>query len=168
MLEASRLMIPAVQRWYLSSFKGLIREKEINKAAGIAFFLPGALAAMLAGPSNIANMGILFLSIGDAAASIGTAAGYIPVGSSPRKVEGSIGCFVVCSAIGIWLGLEPTVALTASALVSFGEVLAEVRSKHLFTQDRNVQCLPAVFACLLPCGLVGALTICTFTGYWIG
>jgi len=73
-----------------------------------------------------AQTGILFLSIGDAAASIGTAAGYIPVGSSPRKVEGSIGCLVICTGLGIFCGLDSIVALTAALLVSFGEILAEV------------------------------------------
>ena len=51
MLEASRLMIPFVRDWYLSTFKGLVREKEFNRAAGVAYFLPGSLAAMLAGVS---------------------------------------------------------------------------------------------------------------------
>mmetsp|Transcript_113106 Transcript_113106/g.325148 ORF Transcript_113106/g.325148 Transcript_113106/m.325148 type:complete len:318 (-) Transcript_113106:170-1123(-) len=126
MVEAARLMCPSVQKLYLGSFKGLIRQKEINKAAGIAYFLPGALAAMLAAPSNIANLGILFLSIGDAAASIGTAAGSIPVGTSSRKVEGSIGCFAVCSALGVAAGLPSRIAMSTSAVVSLGEVLAEV------------------------------------------
>lgn len=125
-LEATRLMVPAVQRWYLQSFKGLIREKEHAKAAGIAYFLPGALAAMMAGPSNLAILGILFLSLGDAAASLGTAAGSIPVGCSSRKVEGSIGCFAVCSLLGLYTGLAPHIAITSAAFVSLGEVLAEV------------------------------------------
>lgn len=125
-LEASRLTIPTVQTWYLRSFKGLIRDKERNKAAGIAYFFPGALAAMLAAPSNVAILGILFLSVGDAAASIGTAAGCIPVGASSRKVEGSIGCFVVCALLASYAGLAADVAVTASALVTLGEVLAEV------------------------------------------
>ena len=125
-VEASRLTIPAVQSWYLKTFKGLIRQKEHSKAAGIAYFLPGALAAMLAAPSNFAVLGVLFLSIGDAAASIGTAGGYIPVGTSPRKVEGSIGCFLVCTGLAIYSGLATDVALIASGFVTFGEVLAEI------------------------------------------
>jgi len=52
-----------------------VREKEFDKAAGVAFFIPGVLAAMLAADSNTAIMGMLFLSIGDAAASVGTAGG---------------------------------------------------------------------------------------------
>lgn len=126
MVEASRLSIPAVQSWYLKTFKGLIRQKEHSKAAGIAYFLPGALAAMMAAPSNFAVLGILFLSVGDAAASIGTAGGFIPVGTSSRKVEGSIGCFLVCSALAVYAGLPTSVALIASGFVTFGEVLAEI------------------------------------------
>jgi len=125
-LEASRILIPAVNKWYLSSFKGLIREKEKKKAAGIAYFLPGAMVAALAGPPNVANLGVLFLSLGDAAASMGTAVGTIPVGSSERKVEGSVGCFCVCSALGTWCGLPPRIAMLSSAFVTTGELLAEV------------------------------------------
>ncbi len=125
-LEASRLMIPCVQRWYLSSFKGLIREKEINKAAGVAYFLPGCVVAMIAAPSNFAILGILFLSVGDAAASIGTAWGYIPVGTSARKFEGSIGCFVVCYGIALWFGLGQYNSLVTALIVAVGEVLSEV------------------------------------------
>jgi len=124
--EASRLMIPFVNRWYLKSFKGLIREKEVDKATGVAYFLPGCVAAMMAAPSHFAIMGILFLSIGDAAASIGTAWGFIPVGTSKRKVEGSIGCILCCYGIGVFLGLNSYVALVTGLVVGFGEVLAEV------------------------------------------
>eukprot|EP00933_Yihiella_yeosuensis_P052184 TRINITY_DN50196_c0_g1_i1.p1 TRINITY_DN50196_c0_g1~~TRINITY_DN50196_c0_g1_i1.p1 ORF type:complete len:309 (+),score=43.45 TRINITY_DN50196_c0_g1_i1:127-1053(+) len=125
-LEAARLQVPSVQNWYLKSTAGLIREKEQGKAAGVAYFLPGSLAAMLAGPSNLAILGILYLSIGDAAASIGTAAGCIPVGHSKRKLEGTVGCFVVCTLLGLHAGLVLHVALVAAAFVATGEVLAEV------------------------------------------
>lgn len=124
--DASRLMVPAIRNWYLSSFEGLVRAKEFDKAAGISYFLPGTLAAMLAGPPNIAILGVLYLSIGDAAASLGTAVGFIPVGRSTRKVEGSVGCFFVCWALGALVGLETHIAVTSAALVSAGEVLAEV------------------------------------------
>ena len=126
LLEASRLMIPAVNTWYLTSFKGLVREKEVNKASGVAYFIPGCVAAMMAAPSNFAILGMLFLSVGDAAASIGTAGGFIPVGASPRKVEGSIGCLLVCFGIGCFFGLNPYVAFVTAGIVATGEVLAEV------------------------------------------
>ena len=38
----------------------------IRRVAGIAFFLPGSLAAFLAGPPNLGILGVLFLSVGDA------------------------------------------------------------------------------------------------------
>lgn len=126
MVDAVRLQVPCVRDWYLNTFKDLVRKKEYNKATGIAYFIPGVLAAMLAAPPNEAILGILFLCVGDAAASIGTAAGAIPIGSSPRMVEGSIGCFCVCAAISFWMGLSARVSIYTSALVSFGEVLAEI------------------------------------------
>eukprot|EP00930_Biecheleria_cincta_P052581 TRINITY_DN37834_c0_g1_i1.p1 TRINITY_DN37834_c0_g1~~TRINITY_DN37834_c0_g1_i1.p1 ORF type:complete len:308 (-),score=40.87 TRINITY_DN37834_c0_g1_i1:22-945(-) len=126
LLEAIRLLSPAVQQWYLKSMHGLLREKEHRKAAGVAYFLPGALAAMLAAPSHLAILGILFLSLGDAASSLGTAVGRINVGSSSRKMEGSAACFLVCSCLGIYCGLQTSVAVVASSLVSSGELLAEV------------------------------------------
>lgn len=125
-VEASRLMIPSVQTFFLKSFKGLIRDKEVNKASGVAYFIPGCVAAMMAAPSHFAIMGILFLSIGDAAASIGTAGGFIPVGTSPRKVEGSIGCFLACFGIGVYLGLSPYHSIVTALIVAVGEVLSEV------------------------------------------
>jgi dolichol kinase len=125
-VEFARLQIPVVRNWYLTTFKGLVREKEFNTAAGIAYFIPGILAAMLASPPNVAILGILFLSIGDAASSLGTAAGFIPVGSSKRKVEGSIGCFVVCTFLANFVGLSMDIALVTSFFVTLGEVLAEV------------------------------------------
>jgi len=121
-----RLQVPAVNTFFLTYGKGLIRDKEINKATGVSYFIPGNLAAMMAAPSNIAVLGILFLSVGDAAASIGTAGGFVPVGSSPRKVEGSIGCFCVCAAISIWMGLATNVAYVTAGFVTLGEILAEV------------------------------------------
>ena len=126
LVEFARLQVPVVRDWYLKAFKGLVREKEFNAASGVAYFIPGILAAMLASPSNTAILGILFLSIGDAASSLGTAGGSIPVGTSKRRVEGSIACFIVCSILGYFVGLNVEVALITSALVTFGEVLAEV------------------------------------------
>eukprot|EP00281_Chroomonas_sp_CCMP1168_P020499 CAMPEP_0206233608 /NCGR_PEP_ID=MMETSP0047_2-20121206/12104_1 /ASSEMBLY_ACC=CAM_ASM_000192 /TAXON_ID=195065 /ORGANISM="Chroomonas mesostigmatica_cf, Strain CCMP1168" /LENGTH=297 /DNA_ID=CAMNT_0053657551 /DNA_START=123 /DNA_END=1016 /DNA_ORIENTATION=+ len=126
LIEMGRLSVPAVSRWYLRSFKGLIRQKEMDKAAGIAFFLPGSLAAFLAAEPNLAILGILFLSIGDAGASIGTAAGRIPVFTSSRMVEGSIACFSLCTGIGWFCGLAPAVAAVTAGVVTFGEVLAEI------------------------------------------
>eukprot|EP00928_Gymnodinium_smaydae_P058325 TRINITY_DN41529_c0_g1_i1.p1 TRINITY_DN41529_c0_g1~~TRINITY_DN41529_c0_g1_i1.p1 ORF type:complete len:306 (-),score=74.65 TRINITY_DN41529_c0_g1_i1:199-1116(-) len=125
-IEAARLLLPAVQKWYLGSFQGLIRDKELRRAAGIAYFLPGSLAAMLAAPPNVAILAILFLSLGDAAASLGTAAGRLPVGSSSRKVEGSVACFLVCTSLGVAAGLPVLVALLTSIIVTVGELLAEV------------------------------------------
>eukprot|EP00669_Euglena_mutabilis_P007819 TRINITY_DN3017_c0_g1_i1.p1 TRINITY_DN3017_c0_g1~~TRINITY_DN3017_c0_g1_i1.p1 ORF type:complete len:303 (+),score=128.64 TRINITY_DN3017_c0_g1_i1:36-911(+) len=124
--DAARLTVPALRRWYLASFEGLVRQKEFDRAAGIAYFLPGALAAMLAGPPNVAILGILYLSIGDAAASLGTAVGRIPVGVSNRKFEGTVGCFLVCWAVGALVGLDTYMAVVPAAVVSLGEVLAEV------------------------------------------
>ncbi|KAG2486064.1 hypothetical protein HYH03_015270 [Edaphochlamys debaryana] len=125
-IEFIRLQVPAVRTMWLRTFRGLVREKEHNAASGLAYFLPGITAAMLAAPPNAAILAILYLSVGDAAASIGTAAGVIPVGSSKRRVEGSIGCFIVCSVIGAYVGLETRVALMSAGIVTLGEVLAEV------------------------------------------
>ena len=48
------------------------------------------------------------------------------MGTSSRKVEGSIGCFLVCTGLAIYAGLSTQVALIASGFVTFGEVLAEI------------------------------------------
>lgn len=124
--DAARINFPKLSDWYLARFRGLVREKEFKQAAGMAYFTAGSLAAMLASPADTAILGILFLSLGDAAASLGTAAGSIPVGKSTRKVEGSIGCLVVCFLLSLFVGVAPFTALVAACLVSLGEVTAEV------------------------------------------
>lgn len=79
-----------------STLKNSVRSR-VCVCAGIAFFLPGSLAAFMSADPDLAILGILFLSIGDAGASIGTAAGSFPVGTSSRMVEGSIACWTLCS-----------------------------------------------------------------------
>uniref|UniRef100_A0A0G4HCC6 Dolichol kinase n=1 Tax=Chromera velia CCMP2878 TaxID=1169474 RepID=A0A0G4HCC6_9ALVE len=125
-IEVSRIIFPSLQTLYMSAFKDLVRAKEKTKAAGIAYFLPGALGAMLAFPPGVAILGILYLSAGDTAASIGTALGNIPIGNTPRKVEGSVGCLVVSLALGLALSLPLDVALVAAVTVTVAEVMAEI------------------------------------------
>eukprot|EP00408_Alexandrium_pacificum_P016531 CAMPEP_0171201658 /NCGR_PEP_ID=MMETSP0790-20130122/24602_1 /TAXON_ID=2925 /ORGANISM="Alexandrium catenella, Strain OF101" /LENGTH=287 /DNA_ID=CAMNT_0011667061 /DNA_START=89 /DNA_END=953 /DNA_ORIENTATION=- len=111
LLEASRLMFPAVQRWYMESFSGLVREKERAKAAGIAYFLPGALAAMLAAPSNVAVLGILLQHPRGLLLAEG--------GGQRRVLPGGL-------AMAVFAGLPVGVSLVTCTLVTLGEVLAEV------------------------------------------
>ena len=63
----------------------------------------------MAAPPKLAILGVLFLSVGDAGASIGTAAGKWPVFSSQRMIEGSIACWTLCSAMGYYVGLPAQV-----------------------------------------------------------
>lgn len=125
-LEFARLTFPSVNAWYLRSFRGVVREKEFGKASGVAYFIPGCLAAAMAGPSDVAVLGMLCLSLGDAASSLGTALGCVPVGASSRKLEGSLACFVVCLSLACYTGLPLQQGAVTSAVVTLGEVMAEV------------------------------------------
>eukprot|EP01066_Platyproteum_vivax_P000644 Platyproteum_vivax@DN1070_c0_g1_i1.p1 len=125
-IEVLRLSVPPIQNLYMTLFKDLVREKEIKKAAGIAFFLPGVLAAVIAFPSNHTILGVLYLTAGDTAASLGTALGNINIGSSTRKVEGTIGCFLVCLFMGWYVGLPMQAATSGAVFASLSEVMAEL------------------------------------------
>eukprot|EP00727_Mastigamoeba_balamuthi_P004132 m51a1_g13716 hypothetical protein (309) ;mRNA; f:98268-99194 len=125
-LDALRLQAPSASAWSSRAFRGLLRERELTRAAGTAFFLPGTLAAIMAGPEDTAILGVLFLSLGDAASSLGTAAGVVPVGRSARKVEGSVACCAVCAALSLFVGLDAWTALVTAVLVTLAEVLDEV------------------------------------------
>eukprot|EP00727_Mastigamoeba_balamuthi_P000508 m51a1_g10454 hypothetical protein (305) ;mRNA; f:20393-21431 len=125
-MDAARMYVPWVRRVTHQKLGSIMREKEMNKAAGTAYFVPGVLVAILAAPEPVAVLAVLFLSIGDAASSLGSAVGAIRVFTTPRKVEGSVGCFVVCAGIAAFVGLPLQTALVTSAFVTVGELLAEI------------------------------------------
>lgn len=75
------------------------------------------------------------------------------MGASARKVEGSVACFLVCAALGRYAGLELDVATVAAAVVTLGEVLAEVIGLDgaLAGARARFKSCPSICVCLCLC-----------------
>eukprot|EP00798_Chlamydomonas_sp_ICE-L_P003192 gene3192-13209_t len=132
-LEFWRMLFPGVNRFLFSMMQGIVREKEQASASGMSYFLPGALAAMVSYPPSQAMLAIMFLTMGDAAAGLGTAVGRIKVGSTSRKFEGTIAFWLVCFPMGVYTmdgcgGPKTKIVLAGSASLAaaISELWAEV------------------------------------------
>lgn len=94
-LEIARLRFPFLGKCFVRLFGTLLRLEEGRRLTGSSYFLIGCLITAVAFPREIAALAILFLSLGDPAATvIGVWKGRIRHGS--RSVEGDLACLVVC------------------------------------------------------------------------
>jgi len=124
--EFVRLRIPGVNRWFLSVFKPLLREKETSRLTGTSYSLTAALIAFLAFPRDIAVLALVFLAVGDALATIvGKKIGKTRL-FGKKTLEGSLACLVSCIIVGVigyYAGLD--IALLAILAGSLGATIAE-------------------------------------------
>lgn len=98
-IEAARLCIPSLKEWFSAWFAPLLRKGEESKLTGSSYFLIGCLITVLAFPQDIASLAILFLSLGDPAATVvGIWKGHTRLWG--KSVEGNIACLLVCLFIG--------------------------------------------------------------------
>jgi len=94
-----RLKAPAANRWFLSFFKPLLRERESLHLTGASYMATASLIALLAFPRDIAVLALCFLAVGDAVATIvGKRIGRRKLFG--KTLEGNLACFVSCLAIG--------------------------------------------------------------------
>ena len=124
--ESWRLLFPELCGWLVRPFAGIMREGEHRSFSGIFHTTAGALAAaLLAGDRpRIVSAALLYLSFGDAAASLaGKAFGRHPIPGSRKSFEGSAACFAVCLCIGAGLGFPWQAALAGAVVASFIEAL---------------------------------------------
>eukprot|EP01111_Echinosteliopsis_oligospora_P011236 TRINITY_DN3656_c0_g1_i1.p1 TRINITY_DN3656_c0_g1~~TRINITY_DN3656_c0_g1_i1.p1 ORF type:complete len:266 (-),score=31.23 TRINITY_DN3656_c0_g1_i1:50-847(-) len=96
--ECARLTSPAVNGFFESRFKRLMREKERHNFTGSFFYLLGSTISVIFFSPPVAVCGILFLIIGDfMAALVGISFGRIKIGR--KSLEGSVACFISCFMI---------------------------------------------------------------------
>lgn len=116
-LDIARLRTPALNSQFSARFAPLMRQKEYNRLTGSSYFLIGSLIAALAFPAYTAAAAILFLSLGDSAATaIGLWRGRTRLRG--KSLEGHLACFTVCLAVGgVFWGLSylPLPAAVAGA-----------------------------------------------------
>jgi dolichol kinase len=146
--DAVRLCVPSISKRLYEAYPSVVRKKEMHRPTGMSFFLPGVLIASLVFPKDLALLGIMYLTCGDAAAGLGSAMGKRTIRGSDRKVEGSIACFFVTFVLGLFLfpahPLSEYAAFIGAVVTTFAELTAELSGV-----DDNI---------VIPvCGAAGAL-----------
>ncbi len=126
LLEITRLKRPGVNETLFRLFSGLARMEEKKKISGalhtalgilLLFYFYGTDAALV-------KAGVFYAAFGDAAAAlVGKRLGRHKIGSGPKSWEGTLACFLVCLAIGLWLGFGPQASSLAAATGAFIEFL---------------------------------------------
>ena len=97
--EWLRLRVPAVNKWFLTYFKILLREEERSRLTGASYVIISSLVAFLAFPRDVAIVALSFLAVGDALGTIiGTRLGRRKLFG--KTLEGDLACFLACLAIG--------------------------------------------------------------------
>lgn len=125
--EVMRLGLPSLNRWFVRWFAPLLRREEGTGLTTSSYFLAGCMITVLAVPKHIAVPAILFVALGDpAATAIGLWKGHIRPWR--RSVEGHIACLVVCLLVGSLLactleGLSLTVAIVGAVSATLFEAL---------------------------------------------
>ena len=121
-LEVARLRIPSLKRRFSVWFACLLREEEVSKATGSSYFLVSCLITVLLFPRNIAALAILFLSLGDPAATVvGMWKGRTRLWG--KSMEGNAACLGICLFTAILVSIvlqEPplTVAVAGAVLAT--------------------------------------------------
>ena len=119
-IETARLRVPAVERFLVARFEGMIRDTEREHFSGIVHGTAGSLAAMLIarGDPVIVGAAIGQLAFGDAAAALaGKAFGRVKILGGSKSLEGALAGVAACYAVAIAVGVRPGAAL-ASALAA--------------------------------------------------
>jgi diacylglycerol kinase (CTP) len=100
-MELARLRLPGLNRIVLTLCGPIMRCHEARKLSGIPFYLAGTLIAILVFPDPVARLALLYLVLGDPAASM---AGVLSNHRGPKLAGGKtlIGtafCIAVCMAV---------------------------------------------------------------------
>ncbi|KAG9392481.1 protein phosphatase 2A regularoty B subunit [Carpediemonas membranifera] len=99
-IELSRFTSEAVNKWFISVFGSIMREKEYNKVSGTTYYFSGCAATLAIFPPPLACIAILYLVYGDLfAAMVGMIAGRHRIYQS-KTLEGLLGCIGICTTIG--------------------------------------------------------------------
>lgn len=125
-IETARLRAPAVERFLVGLFEGMIRETERRHYSGIVHTTSGSLGAMLIarGDPLIAGAAIGQLAFGDAAAALaGKAFGRVKILGGHKSLEGSLACLSACYVVAIAVGARPAAALASAVAATLVELL---------------------------------------------
>lgn len=121
-VDLMRLSDHRLRRFFLQLFRPLIRRHEEEHLLGSTHYMIAALLSVVVFDHEIAIAALLFLVLGDAAAAIVGKRFGQPLfwGKSP---QGSIACFVVCLALGLWLLRSPELAVIGALTATVAEAM---------------------------------------------
>lgn len=124
-VETARLKIPAVERFLVGLFEGMIRDTERAHYSGILHTSAGSLAAMCIaqGDARIVYAAIGQLAFGDAAAALcGKAFGRTKI-LGQKSLEGSLAALAVSYAVALLCGVGARAAAGSALVATIVELL---------------------------------------------
>lgn len=122
--ELLKGVVPSVRVIFLRIFSPILRSQEQKGGlTGSTYFLIGSFLCILLFDKTLAIVCLCFLTLGDlCAALIGKQWGRIKL-FSRKSLEGSLACFVVCTAAALLIGLHPVVAIAGALVATLIELL---------------------------------------------
>lgn len=122
--ELLKGVVPGVRVIFLRIFSPILRSQEQKGGlTGATYFLIGSFLCILLFDKTLAIVCLCFLTLGDlCAALIGKQWGRIKL-FSRKSLEGSLACFVVCTAAALVIGLHPVVAIAGALVATLIELL---------------------------------------------
>ena len=111
--DALRLASPAVNRWFLSSFHGLLKPGERRRVTGATYLAAASLATLILFEPPVAALALFFVAFGDpAAALVGSRYGRFRLsmpgpwalkGQQAKSLEGALAFLAVALAVAALL-----------------------------------------------------------------
>ena len=122
--ELLKGVVPGIRVIFLRIFSPILRSQEQKGGlTGATYFLIGSFLCILLFDKTLAIVCLCFLTLGDlCAALIGKQWGRIKL-FSRKSLEGSLACFVVCTAAALLIGLHPVVAIAGALVATLIELL---------------------------------------------
>jgi len=142
-----RLHVPYLNNLFQNTFDFILRKHEIHSLSGTSWFLLAAIICIIMFPKTAVTLGFLYLAFGDPTASyVGIRWGKRGVGN--KTWIGSLGFFVICTAIGFpWL-LALTTWRNALAIAAIPAFISAVVERNLKEMDDNLV-IPIITAALI-------------------
>ena len=123
-VELLKVLLPAFRGIFMRIFSPILRSQEQKGGlTGATYYLIGSFLCILLFDKTLAIVCLCFLTLGDLfAALIGKQWGRIKL-FSRKSLEGSLACFIVCTAVALLIGLHPVVAITGALVATLIELL---------------------------------------------
>jgi len=132
-----RLHISHLNWLVQNSFQFILRKHEFHSLSGTSWLLIGAIICIILFPKPAVTLGFLYLAVGDPTASyVGIRWGNKGVGN--KTWIGSLGFFVICTAIGFPCMLAFTAWKTALIVSAVPALISAVVERNLKEMDDNL------------------------------